>query len=60
MTAGSNGPSAGARFSILTQHGKEREMAPLFADLLDVRLERATGFDTDTLGSFSCEVVDPR
>lgn len=57
MTAGSNGPYAGARFSILTQHGKEREMAPLFADLLNVRLELATGFDTDTLGSFSREVV---
>ncbi|MDP2269515.1 MAG: hypothetical protein Q8N23_10505 [Archangium sp.] len=32
-------------------------MAPLFADALDVRLELATGFDTDTFGSFSREVV---
>ncbi len=56
MTAGPRGPYAFARFSILTQHGKEREMAPLFADALDVRLELATGFDTDSLGSFTREI----
>ena len=36
MSAGQRSPYAGARFSILTQHGKEREMAPLFADVLEV------------------------
>ena len=57
MTAGHRGPSVGARFSILTQHGKEREMAPLFAGGLDVRLELAMGFDTDSFGSFTREVA---
>ncbi len=57
MSAGPRGPYAGARFSILTQHGKEREMAPLFAEVLDVRLELATGFDTDSFGSFTREVA---
>lgn len=57
MSVRPRGPYTGARFSILTQHGKEREMAPLFADLLDVRLELATGFDTDSLGSFTREVA---
>ena len=57
MSAGQRGPYAGARFSILTQHGKEREMAPLFADGLDVRLELAMGFDTDSFGSFTREVA---
>lgn len=32
-------------------------VAPLFADLLGVRVELATGFDTDTLGTFTRDVV---
>ncbi len=52
------GPDAfrGARFSLLTQHGKERLMAPLFSEHLGATLERAAGFDTDSLGTFTRDV----
>lgn len=53
------GPYAGQRIALLTQHGKERVMGPLFADALGARLELATGFDTDTLGTFTREVPRP-
>jgi hypothetical protein len=46
----------GERFALLTQHGKERVMAPLFADALDARLALAGGFDTDTLGTFTRDI----
>jgi hypothetical protein len=49
-------PYRGKRFSLLTQHGKERVIAPLLAERLDVRVELATGFDTDTLGTFTREI----
>lgn len=45
------------RISLLTQHGKERVMAPLFADLLGAQLELATGLDTDTFGTFTRDVA---
>jgi hypothetical protein len=46
----------GARIALLTQHGKERVLAPVFASGLGARLVVAEGFDTDTLGTFTREV----
>lgn len=47
----------GKRLSLLTQHGKERVMAPLFEGLLGACLERAAGFDTDTFGTFTRDIA---
>lgn len=44
------------RFHLLTQHGKERVLAPLFVERLGAALERVQGFDTDTLGTFTRDV----
>lgn len=46
----------GARIALLTQHGKERVLAPLFASELDATLVVEGGFDTDALGTFTREV----
>jgi len=46
----------GARIALLTQHGKERVLAPVFASGLGARLVVAEGFDTDALGTFTREV----
>jgi len=50
-------PYRGARIALLTQHGKEQVLAPLFVSELGARLEVARGFDTDTLGTFTREVA---
>jgi hypothetical protein len=44
------------RVAFLTQHGKERALAPLFLEELGARVEVVRGFDTDTLGTFTREV----
>jgi len=49
----------GRRFSLLTQHGKERVIGPLLRESLGVEVELALGFDTDTLGTFTREVARP-
>lgn len=48
-------PYAGRTFALLTQHGKETLAQPL-VDALGCEVVRATGFDTDTLGTFTREV----
>lgn len=50
-------PYRGACIALLTQHGKEQVLAPLFVSELGARLEVARGFDTDTLGTFTREVA---
>lgn len=50
---------AGRRFSLLTQHGKERVVVPLFRESFGVDVELAGGFDTDTLGTFTRDVARP-
>lgn len=47
----------GTRVSLLTQHGKERVIAPLLAESLDMVVELATGFDTDSLGTFTRDIA---
>lgn len=46
----------GRRLALLTQHGKERVIAPALESALGCTVERALGFDTDTLGTFTREV----
>jgi hypothetical protein len=45
--------------ALLTQHGKEQVLAPLLLSALGCRVQNVTGFDTDTLGTFSREVPRP-
>lgn len=47
---------AGQRVALLTQHGKERLIAPLLDAALGCQVERVEGFDTDTLGSFTRDI----
>lgn len=50
-------PYAGQRVALLTQHGKERWVAPVLHAALGCQIERVDGFDTDRLGSFTREVA---
>lgn len=42
--------------ALLTQHGKERIIAPVLSAALGCRIERVDGYDTDLLGTFTREV----
>lgn len=44
------------RIALLTQHGKERVIAPVLEPALSCVIETVTGFDTDQLGSFTRDV----
>jgi hypothetical protein len=46
----------GARFVLLTQHGKERVLRPALASAFRASVEVVEDFDTDTLGSFTREI----
>jgi hypothetical protein len=50
------GVYSGRRIALLTQHGKERAIAPVLEPLLGCRVERVGGFDTDTLGTFTRDI----
>ena len=43
--------------ALLTQHGKEKVIAPLLAELLGCRVENVEGFDTDLLGTFTRDIA---
>ncbi|HRK38956.1 MAG TPA: hypothetical protein PK347_11255 [Burkholderiaceae bacterium] len=45
--------SAAPGVALLTQHGKEDLIAPVFQRALGWRVERVDGFDTDLLGTFT-------
>lgn len=47
---------AGRRIALLTQHGKEAVIAPVLDTALGCRVERVSGFDTDTLGTFTRDI----
>lgn len=49
----------GARFALLTQHGKEQAIAPAFTRVLGARVLRVAGVDTDALGTFTREIPRP-
>lgn len=46
-------------FAFLTQHGKDELLGPLFSEKLGCALVRATGYDTDQLGTFTRDVQRP-
>ena len=56
QTSPKDAPYAGASFALLTKHGKERAIAPRFADALGASVTVTDAFDTDTLGTFTREV----
>ena len=47
---------AGERVALLTQHGKERVIAPVLESVLGCRVERVEGYDTDLLGTFTRDI----
>ena len=53
------GVYSGRRVALLTQHGKERVIAPVLDAALGCRVERVNGFDTDTLGTFTRDIPRP-
>jgi hypothetical protein len=46
----------GERIALLTQHGKERVIAPVLNAVLGCWVERVAGYDTDLLGTFTREI----
>ena len=54
---GNVGVYAGQRIALLTQHGKERVIAPVLESALGCRVERVAGYDTDLLGTFTREIA---
>lgn len=50
-------PYDGRRAAIATMHGKERATAPVLGRWLGLRVERAEGVDTDSLGTFTGEIA---
>ena len=50
---------AGERIAMLTQHGKERVLAPVLEPALGCTIVRVDGFDTDRLGTFTREIPRP-
>jgi hypothetical protein len=50
---------AGRRVALLTQHRKERVIAPALQHALGCRVEIVTGYDTDRLGTFTREIPRP-
>lgn len=47
---------AGRRIAFLTQHGKERVVAPVLEASSGCRVERVAGYDTDLLGTFTRDI----
>lgn len=47
---------AGHKVALLTQHGKERVIAPILEPGLRCTIEHVTGFDTDLLGTFTRDI----
>ena len=45
--------------ALLTQHGKEGVIASVLDTALGCRVERVSGFDTDTLGTFTRDISRP-
>lgn len=49
----------GSTVALLTQHGKEKVVAPLLASAIDCQVMQVTGFDTDLLGTFTRDIPRP-
>ncbi len=46
----------GSTVALLTQHGKEKVVAPLLAATIGCQVVQVTGFDTDQLGTFTRDI----
>ena len=55
-TSSKGGAYSGRQVALLTQHGKERVLAPVLAAALGCRVERVAGYDTDLLGTFTRDI----
>jgi hypothetical protein len=49
-------PYAGSEIALLTRHGKERVIIPVFRDVLGAAIQLDFGYDTDVLGTFTREI----
>lgn len=49
----------GSTVALLTQHGKEKVIAPVLASTIDCHVVRVTGYDTDQLGTFTRDIPRP-
>ncbi|MHB1676458.1 MAG: DUF6671 family protein [Sulfuriferula sp.] len=49
----------GSTVALLTQHGKEKAIAPLLASAIDCQVVPVGGFDTDQLGTFTRDIPRP-
>ncbi len=58
-TSSAWGTYQGRQVALLTQHGKERVIAPVLELALGCRMGRVAGYDTDLLGTFTREVPRP-
>ena len=47
---------SGRRIALLTQHDKERVIAPVLDAALGCRVEWVNGFDTDLIGTFTRDI----
>lgn len=57
MSTGQAGAAyAGQSIALLTQHGKERVIAPVLQAATGCLVQRVDGFDTDQLGTFTREI----
>ena len=50
------GAYQGRQVALLTQHGKERVIAPVLDTALGCQVELVTGYDTDLLGTFTRDI----
>ncbi|MEO7936225.1 MAG: DUF6671 family protein [Dokdonella sp.] len=55
-TISANHPYRDQAVALLTQHGKERLIAPVLDASLGCRIEHVTGYDTDLLGTFTRDI----
>ena len=56
LAAGGAGGYLGRRAAFLTQHGKERVVAPTLEAALGCNVSLVTGYDTDLLGTFTRDI----
>ena len=50
---------SGSSIALLTQHGKEKVIAPVLASAVECQVMLVTGFDTDKLGTFTRDIPRP-
>ena len=56
LAAAGAGGYLGRRVAFLTQHGKEKIVAPVLEAALGCRVAHVTGYDTDLLGTFTRDI----